>query len=210
MRKETKDSSVLLVQALGEGEWAVRWDFKPKLNEHREETGVNWYEEEIFFHIPELDEIKEAITNWQNRQTDAAILHGFRWQDMMVWLSMENQFNYKSVFDLATMTGQAIAAWDAEHPDLAGHEFIHRDVTTEDATTLTVPVPTGRPREVLPVTFKFGTDEEPQYHEFTTLEELTEFYTSCMSYIQGCYQSGWQKKDNFDYVPYEEAIRLVL
>lgn len=183
MRKETKDSGVLLVQALGEGEWAVRWDFKPKLDEQGEETGVNWYEEEIFFHIPEMDEIKEAVTNWQNRQTDAAILQGFRWQDMMVWLSMENQFNYKSVFDLATMTGQAIAAWDVEHPDLAGQEFVYRDVTTEG-----------------------GTDDEPQYHEFTTLEELTEFYTSCMSYIQGCYQSGWQKKDNFDYVPYEEAI----
>ena len=207
MRKETTAASVPLIEALGNGEWAVRWDFKPKLNEQGEETGVNWYEEEIFFHIPEMDEIKEAVTNWQNRQTDAAILQGFRWQDMMVWLSMENQFNYKSVFDLASMTGQAIAAWDAEHPDLAGQEFVLRDVTTEEGTTLTVPVPTGRPREVLPVTFKFGTDEEPQYHEFFTLEELTEFYTSCMSYIQGCYQSGWTKKDSFDYTIYEELLK---
>lgn len=206
MRKETTENSVPIIEALGEGQWAVRWDFKPKLDEQGEKTGVNWYEEEIFFHIPEMDEIREAVTNWQNRQTDAAILQGFRWNGMNVWLSMENQFNYKSVFDLANMNEQAISVWDNEHPDLVGKEFDYEEQTGDDGMKVFVPVATGRPHEVLPVTFKFGTDEEPQYHEFTTMEELTEFYTSCMSYIQGCYQGGWQKKDNFDYVPYEEAI----
>ena len=69
-----------------------------------------------------------------------------------------------------------------------------------------VPVSTGRPKSVLPVQFKFGTDDEPQYHQFTTLEELTEFYIYTMSYIQGCYTAGWARKDTFDYSPYEEAI----
>ena len=50
------------------------------------------------------------------------------------------------------------------------------------------------------------TDDEPQYHTFTTLEELTEFYTYTMAYIQGCYTEGWIRKDNFDYTIYEEAI----
>lgn len=209
MRKETKENSVNLVEALGEGQWAVRWDFKPKFNEQGEETGINWYEEEIYFHIPQLDEIKEAIVNWQNRQTDAAILQGFRWSDMMVWLSMENQFNYKSVFDLATMTSQAIAAWDASHPDLAGKEFEYEEQTGDDGIKVFVPVATGRPHDILPVIFKFGTDEEPKYHEFSALSELTDFYTSCLAYIQGCYQSGWTKKDSFDYTIYEELLNEI-
>lgn len=33
MRKETTESGILLIEALGGGEWAVRWDFKPKLDE---------------------------------------------------------------------------------------------------------------------------------------------------------------------------------
>lgn len=209
MRKETSENSVPIIEALGEGQWAVRWDFKPKLNEQGDETGVNWYEEEVFLHIPQIDEIKETITNWQNRQTDAAILQGFRWNDMKVWLSMENQFNYKSVFDLATMNEQAISVWDNEHPDLVGKEFDYEEQTGDDGMKVFVPVATGRPHEVLPVTFKFGTDEEPIYHEFSTLSELSDFYTACLSYIQGCYQSGWVKKDGFDYTIYEELLKEI-
>lgn len=206
MRKETTESSISIIEALGNGEWAVRWDFKPKLDSEGRETGVNWYEEEILFHIPQLDEIKELITNWQNKQVDGAILQGCRWNGMPIWLSMENQFNYKSIFDLAAMTEPQVKAWDAGHPDLAGKDYTVQTVTDENGVTFEVPVPTGRPQSVLPVQFKFGTDDEPKYHTFTTLEELTEFYTYTMAYIQGCYTSGWAKKDSFDYSLYEEAM----
>lgn len=206
MRKETTESSIPIIETLGGGEWAVRWDFKPKLDEEGKETGVNWYEETILFHIPQLDEVKELITAWHNKQVDGAILRGCRWNDIPVWLSMENQFNYKSVFDLAAMTEPQVQAWDAEHPDLAGKSYTMQTVTDENGATFEVPVPTGRPQSVLPVHFKFGTDDEPQYHTFTTLKELTEFYTYTMAYIQGCYTSGWMKKDSFDYGVYAEAI----
>jgi hypothetical protein len=71
---------------------------------------------------------------------------------MPVWLSSENQFNYKAAYDLAVQTGGA----------------------------------------TLPVTFKFGTDEVPQYREFVTLEELTDFYTKAM-FRTRCLTAGGRK-----------------
>ena len=50
----------------------------------------------------------------------------------------------------------------------------------------------------LPVTFKFGTDEEPRYRTFRKLEELTDFYTKAMKHIQDTLADGWKKKDAFD------------
>lgn len=206
MRKEFDKPAVDLVEALPGGEWAVRWDMKPKLDKDGNETGTYWCEEEILYHIPQMDEIRQMVISWQNRQVDGAILRGCLWNGMQIWLSMENQFNYKSVFDLAVMTEPQLQAWDAEHPDLAGKEYVIHTVTNEYGTTFEIPEPTGRPKAVLPVQFKFGTDEQPQYHTFNTLEELAGFYTYTLSYIQGCYTAGWAKKDNFDYSVYEEAI----
>ena len=75
-----------------------------------------------------------------------------------VWLSSENQFNYKAAYDLAVQTAGA----------------------------------------TLPVVFKFGTDTEPVYREFATLEDLTDFYTKAMQHIQNTLADGWKKKDVFD------------
>ena len=72
-------------------------------------NGVNatWYE--IYFSqkvsvYPPLDDIKEAILADINAQTDEKILKGFVWNDMPVWLSSENQFNFKAAYDLAVQT----------------------------------------------------------------------------------------------------------
>lgn len=205
MRKKS-DKILSLVEALPDGEWAVRWDFVPERDEEGNETGIYSYEEEVLYHIPQLDEVKEMITAWHNKQVDGSILQGCRWNDIPVWLSMENQFNYKSVFDLAAMTEPQVQAWDAANPDKAGKDYIVQTVTGVDGEIFEMPVSTGRPKSVLPAQFKFGTDDEPVYHTFTTLDELAEFYTYTMAYIQGCYTAGWQRKDTFDYSPYEEAI----
>ena len=45
---------------------------------------------------------------------------------------------------------------------------------------------------------KFGTDEVPQYREFVTLEEQTDFYTIAMKHDQDTLSDGWRKKDAFD------------
>jgi len=74
--------------------WRVRWDLK------EEGELVNYMEEE-FLYKPFLDEIKILITNWYNSEIATKIKIGFIWKDIPIWLSSENQFNYKSVYDLS-------------------------------------------------------------------------------------------------------------
>lgn len=78
--------------------WKLRWDFKET------EEGVS-FEEKTLHYKPSLDKIQEIIYDWYNKQVDLAIVSGFKWKDMPVWLSSENQFNYKAAYDLAVQTG---------------------------------------------------------------------------------------------------------
>jgi len=54
-----------------------------------------------------IDIVKEAIIQDINRRTDAKILSGLVWKDKPVWLSQENQFNFKAAYDLAVQTDGA-------------------------------------------------------------------------------------------------------
>ena len=54
----------------------------------------------------------------------------------------------------------------------------------------------------LPVTFKFGDNDNPVYYKFTTLEELTDFYTKALQYINTTLKEGWNKKDSIDWSLY--------
>ena len=142
--------------------YAVRWDVQANNGVFgSSKQGTNYMEAQLW-HKPALQECKDIILAWKNTEIDRQILSGFTWNDMPVWLSSENQFNYKAAFDLA--------------------------VQTDGAT--------------LPVTFKFGTTEEPQYHEFTTVAELTDFYTQAMAHVNTVLKAGWMEKDNFDWSPY--------
>lgn len=51
-----------------------------------------------------LDIVKTAILGDINHRTDEKILSGLVWQDKPVWLSTENQFNFKAAYDLAVQT----------------------------------------------------------------------------------------------------------
>lgn len=53
---------------------------------------------------PTVEEIKEEIISTVNSAVDEKILSGYEYNGKQVWLSMENQFNYKAVFDLAVQT----------------------------------------------------------------------------------------------------------
>lgn len=129
--------------------WKVRWNIA------EQDDGQAQWQETDFAHKPTLDEVRAAIFGWFNSETDRKILSGFVWHDMHVWLSQENQFNYKSAYDIAVQTGG----------------------------------------KSLPVKFKFGTDTEPQYYEFKTLDELADFYFKALAYIQTTLQEGWNAKD---------------
>ena len=161
------------IEKLSESVYIVRWNLHQVVDKVKnEETGeekevtsdvlASWTEE-IVYGKPSIETIKQLITEWYNKQTDYNILIGFKWRGMEVWLSQENQFNYKAAYDLAIQTN--------------GESF--------------------------PVKFKFGTVDNPIYHSFTTLDELTDFYTKALRFVNDTLEEGWNKKDSIDYNVYK-------
>ena len=158
MKRVDGNPNISLIECTNpvKGLWRIRWDVQTN-----EDTTS--YMEEEFDHKPTPEEVKSIVLSYYNREIENSILSGMGYEGVMVWLSTENQFNYKAAYDLAVQTeGQS-----------------------------------------LPVTFKFGTDDEPKYREFTTLEELSDFYRKSISYVLTTLQEGWKKKDNFDVKLYE-------
>lgn len=141
----------------------IMWDYKPifKTNAKGDEieTPLAFWQEYTFKKVPSLSEIKNIILDYYNQEIDKKILSGMTWKGMKIWLSSENQFNYKVAYDLAIQTNG----------------------------------------KNLPIYFKFGDTETPIYYEFKTIEDLTDFYLSSVSYIQKILHEGWQKKDSINW-----------
>lgn len=100
MRRVEGTTSVKLLECINpvKNKWHVRWDVRPG------EDGAVTYMEEPLTHKPSIDEIKSLIVGWYNSQINDRILSGFVWNDIPVWLSAENQSNFKAVYDLAFQT----------------------------------------------------------------------------------------------------------
>lgn len=148
--------------------YRVRWDVHPYLDEDGNQQGVTFIEAE-FLHKPTMTEVKDAILGWMNKKIDEKIVSGFEWNGMSVWLSTENQFNYKAAYDLAVQTNGAN----------------------------------------LPLMFKFGSTENPQYYTFKQLDELTDLYFKAMEYINTQLAIGWFEKDSINWEPYMAALENV-
>lgn len=103
MKRIEGTADVRLIECVNpvRGKWRIRWDVQPT------ENGTVTYMEAEFQHKPTADEIRQTIIGWYNQRTDEAILSGFEYEGRMVWLSSENQFNYKAAYDLAVQTGGA-------------------------------------------------------------------------------------------------------
>ena len=80
------------------GKWRIRWGV-----EAREDGTVTYMEEELD-HRPDAEEVRSLVSGWYNSMTDERILSGFEYDGQPVWLSSENQFNYKAAYDLAVQT----------------------------------------------------------------------------------------------------------
>ena len=107
------------IEKIGENFYKIRWDIQPvveRLSTINEETGEHeftgetretpfstWMSENVHYK-PNVLWVRDTIINWYNAQIDAAILKGFVWKGMHIWLSTENQFNYKAAYDLAVQT----------------------------------------------------------------------------------------------------------
>jgi hypothetical protein len=159
MQRTEGTAGVKLIECVSPArdKWRVRWDVREK------ENCLADYMEAEFDHRPSDNEIKSVVMDWYNEQTDQTILSGFEYEGCMVWLSRENQFNYKAAYDLAVQTCGAS----------------------------------------LPVKFKLGTDEQPVYRVYETLDDLADFYTKVVRHIQCTLETGWQKKAAFDLSRYQ-------
>ena len=55
----------------------------------------------------------------------------------------------------------------------------------------------------LPVTFKFGDEYAPDYHTFGTVEELSNFYSKTVEYINNTLYAGWLNKEQIKWELYQ-------
>lgn len=67
-----------------------------------EQGGWNWRQR--FNYKPTMSEIREVIISLINEETNKRILTGFTWGGKPVWLSAENQMNFKSSHDIAVQS----------------------------------------------------------------------------------------------------------
>lgn len=137
------------------------------------EDGVHATWCEIYFYKKQhpyisIEDVKAAIIADINNSVTKKIIEGFEWEDNKVWLTNENQLNYKTAYDLALLDEKSF----------------------------------------LPVTFKFGTDEEPVYKTFDTLDDLEDFYIASVQHIKNTIQEGWQMKNSIDWSEYENKLKV--
>lgn len=103
MKRVEGSSGISLLECINpvKDKWRIRWDVQEK------EDGSATYMEEEFIGKPSPEAIKSVVIGWYNQQIEETILSGFVYEDMPVWLSTENQFNYKAVYDLAVQSNGA-------------------------------------------------------------------------------------------------------
>lgn len=99
MKRVEGSRGVSLIECVSpvKNKWRVRWDIKPIGDK------ISYIEEE-FDHKPTAEELKLVVNEWYNSQIISKIHSGFIYENSVVWLSQENQFNYKAAFDLAIQT----------------------------------------------------------------------------------------------------------
>lgn len=95
--EERKDQLV----HIGHKNWLLIFGF----GNDEEIGGYNWRNN--YDHKPSMAELKADVDALVNSQTDEKILSGFVWNGLPVWLSTENQFNFKAAYDLAVQSGGA-------------------------------------------------------------------------------------------------------
>lgn len=88
--------------------WKLHFGLEPyyEVDEdgNKTETNLGTWTEMWLSGKPSIEQVKGIVLNAMNKDIDQKILSGFIWKDMSVWLSSENQFNYKAAYDLAVMS----------------------------------------------------------------------------------------------------------
>lgn len=88
--------------------WKLHFGFEQYYETNEEgkeiETDVGTWTETWLSGKPTITQVKNIILTALNKDIDQKILSGMVWKDMPIWLSSENQFNYKAAYDLAVMS----------------------------------------------------------------------------------------------------------
>nr|DAD99929.1 MAG TPA: hypothetical protein [Myoviridae sp. ctrCp2] len=106
MKRVQGSKGIALIECINHytNKYRIRWDIQPYFNEEGEEQGVSYYETEVM-NKPSMNDVRQIVLKGMNQVIDDKILSEFVWNDMQVWLSSENQFNYKAAYDLAVQSG---------------------------------------------------------------------------------------------------------
>ena len=87
----------------------IMWDYKPITKTNAKgveiETPLAVWQEYSFDYVPTLSEIKNVILSYYNKLIENEIVTGFTWNGMRIWLSTENQMNYKNLYDMTKEIG---------------------------------------------------------------------------------------------------------
>ena len=121
VREYIKKEDYTPITKVNEGVYKLMFEYRPQVEAitERDDYGniVNTGEVKetdyctvlihTFYGEPNRKDITKLLTDYYNKETDWKILSGFVWNDIPVWLSKENQFNYKAAYDMAIQTNGA-------------------------------------------------------------------------------------------------------
>lgn len=122
MRVSYATKGIALIECLSKkhSEYRVRWDIQDWKDGEFE--GVSFMEE-VIFHKPTLEEIKDIIMGWHNSKTSEKIVSKFQWKGMHIWLTIENQMNYKTAYDLAVQTDGKNLPYTCKFGDMRNPQY---------------------------------------------------------------------------------------
>lgn len=89
----------------------------------------------VYDHKPTADELREDIVQFINDCVDAKILIGYTWNEHPVYLSSENQFNYKSIYDLAQQNSSILPVKFKIFEDADGNVVYHTFETIDELSS---------------------------------------------------------------------------
>lgn len=124
MKQAISSTDIALIECVNviRNKWRVRFDVT-----NNEDGSVSYLEEE-FIYKPSLDEIKSLIIDYFNSKVAEEIKTGFVWTEKNVWLSQENQMNYKAAFDLAVQTSGENLPVKFKFGDQSSEYYIFKEV----------------------------------------------------------------------------------
>ena len=120
--KERQDGLI----ALGANNYVLYFGFGK--DDVGDETGYNWRKN--YDHKPTIEELKKDIEALIDSIVDNKILSGFSWNGKPLWLSTENQFNYKAAYDLAIQNNGATLPIKFKFGEDANGKVIYHTFTT--------------------------------------------------------------------------------